>query len=112
MTELSLSASSSKAGGSSEYDQSTQFMMERLRQQQTENPTGYANEIRFEFFRNIIVAEAGNRTTAEKHTDMAAAQESIEFHFTVDRIDMAITKYGDLWPPSFTADTIQRIHSK
>ena len=109
--EMSVSLSSTSTMAESR-DQTTNFMYERLRSQQVANPTSFLNDNLYEFLQNITIAGAGNRTHAEKRSSKGAAEESIGFHFTKERIEIAMTEMKDVWPAGITVESILRTHLK
>jgi hypothetical protein len=108
---MSVSASSTSAIVNSR-DQTTNFMMKRLRDQQLANPSGYVNDNLYEFFQNITIAGAGVRTCGERRGSHSDAVESIGMHFTSDRVSMAMNEWKEVWPPSITIESIMRTHLK
>ena len=70
----------SSSGVAESRDQTTQYMYNRLRNQQLTNPISFVGDATYEVYKNIIIAFAGNRTHAEQNRGKAAAEESIGYH--------------------------------
>ena len=88
---------------------STRYLMHRMELQRLADPKSYnSSDTTFEILRNIVVSGAGNRAFTEKRTTAGGVAESISFHYTRDRIEMAQAEFGHLWPSSFTFDVMQK----
>ena len=91
-------------------DQTTNFMCERLRSQELANPVSYVSDTLYELLQNITIGGAGNRTHSEKRSSKSATEESIAFHFTDERIQIAKNELRDVWPQAITTESVLRTH--
>ena len=64
----------------------------------------------YELLQNFTIGGAGNRTHSEKRSSKSATAESIAFHFTDERIQIAKNEMKDVWPQAITAESVLRTH--
>ena len=70
-------------------DQTKCLLCDRLRSKKRANPGSYVSDTLCELLQNITIGGAGNRTHSEKRSSKSATEESIAFHFTDERIEIA-----------------------
>ena len=104
------SVAESRSSVAESRDQTTNFMFAQLRAQEVSNPAGYASDSLYEFFQNITIAGAGNRTHSEKRSSKSATEESIAFHFTEERVQILKNEIKNHWPAVITTESILRTH--
>ena len=91
-------------------DQTKIYLSDRLRSQELANPGSYVSDTLYELLQNIMIGGAGNRTHSEKRSSKSATVESIAFHFTDERIQIAKNEMKDVWPQAITTESVLRTH--
>ena len=64
----------------------------------------------YELLQNFTIGGAGNRTHSEKRSSKSATAESIAFHFTDERIQIAKNEMKEVWPQAITTESVLRTH--
>ena len=64
----------------------------------------------YELLENITIGGAGNRTHSEKRSSKSATEESMAFHFTDERIQIAKNEMKDVWPQAITTESVLRTY--